>query len=176
MTNVGNLGVGRSLTASFDKNEAIYTEPAQKLHVIGNIISTGSITSFYSDERLKTFTSNINNSLDIINSLSGYHYFPNKLAIDNGFTMEDEIGLSAQEVKKVLPEIVKLAPFDTARQSDGNIISKTGENYLTICYERMAPVFVEAIKELSRENKILREENSNIKADIQKIKLALGLD
>lgn len=176
ITNVGNLGVGRSLTASFDKNEAIYTEPAQKLHVIGNIISTGSVTSFYSDERLKTFTSNINNSLDIINSLSGYHYFPNKLAIDNGFTMEDEIGLSAQEVKKVLPEIVKLAPFDTARQSDGNIISKTGENYLTICYERMAPVFVEAIKELSRENKILRDENSIIKADIQKIKLALGLD
>lgn len=176
ITNDGNMGVGRSLTASFDKNEADYIEPAEKLHVIGNIISTGSITSYYSDERLKTFTSNINNSLDIINSLSGYHYFPNKLAIDNGFTMEDEIGLSAQEVKKVLPEIVKLAPFDTAKQSNGNVISKTGENYLTICYERMAPVFVEAIKELSRENKVLRDENSNIKADIHKIKLALGID
>lgn len=173
ITNDGNMGIGRSLTVSFDKNEAIYTEPAEKLHVIGNIISTGSITSFYSDERLKTFTSNISNSLDIINSLSGYHYVPNKLAIDNGFAFEEEIGLSAQEVKKVLPEIVKLAPFDTAKNSDGNIISKSGENYLTICYERMAPVFVEAIKELSQENKQLREENKILRADIEKIKVSL---
>jgi chaperonin cofactor prefoldin len=169
------MGIGRNLTASFDKSEAIYQEPAQKLHVIGNIISTGTITSSYSDERLKTFTSNISNSLDIINNLSGYHYVPNKLAIDNGFTSEKEIGLNAQEVEKVLPEIVKLAPFDTVRDSEGNIISKSRENYLTICYERMAPVFVEAIKELARENKALREENSAIKEDLRKIKLALGL-
>jgi hypothetical protein len=175
INNVGNMGIGRSLTASFDKSEAIYQEPAQKLHVIGNIISTGTITSSYSDERLKTFTSNISNSLDIINNLSGYHYVPNKLAIDNGFTSEKEIGLNAQEVEKVLPEIVKLAPFDTVRDSEGNIISKSRENYLTICYERMAPVFVEAIKELARENKALREENSTIKEDLRKIKLALGL-
>jgi hypothetical protein len=39
----------------------------------------------------------------------------------------------------------------------------------------MAPVFVEAIKELARENKALREENSAIKEDLRKIKLALGL-
>lgn len=88
--------------------------------------------------------------------------------------MEEEIGLSAQEVKKVLPEIVKLAPFDTVKNSDGNIISKSGENYLTICYERMAQVFVEAIKELSHENKQLYEENNILRADIEKIKLALG--
>jgi hypothetical protein len=175
ITNVGNMGLGRSLTASFDKNEVIYREPAEKLHVIGNIISTGSVTSFYSDERLKTFTSNISNSLDIINNLSGYHYIPNKLAIDNGFILENEIGLSAQEVEKVLPEIVKLAPFDTVRGSNGNIMSKSGEKYLTICYERMAPVFVEAIKELSRENKVLREENKSICEELRKIKTVLGL-
>jgi hypothetical protein len=176
INNSGNMGIGRNLTASFDSSEAIYTEPAQKLHVIGNIISTGTLTTSYSDERLKTFTSNIGNSLDIINSLSGYHYIPNKLAENNGFTIEPDIGLSAQEVKKVLPQIVKLAPFDTVRDINGAIVSKSGENYLTICYERLGPVFVEAIKELSKENKILQEENRSIKEDMRKIKLALGIE
>jgi hypothetical protein len=177
----GNLGLGRNSTQSFD--ELIGNEPVEKLHVIGNILATGYIKSYYSDKRLKEFISNIENPLSIINKLNGYFYKANKLAIENGFTDERNIGLSAQDVQKVLPELVKLAPFDTVKNKNGESISKSGNNYLTVCYEKFAPVFVEAIKELNNqvrelksENELLKKENKNFKEDIIKIKAALSIN
>ena len=164
ITNNGNLGLGNfTLT-----NPKII--PLEKLHVIGNVIATGTVTCYYSDERLKNFTSNIYNSLDIINNLNGYYYLPNTQAINAGFENEKQIGLSAQEVQKVLPEIVKIAPFDMFKDENGNITSKSGESYLTICYERLAPVFVEAIKELTLQIKELKEENKFIKKQLHNSK------
>jgi len=165
VTNNGNMGVG-----IFNESSTPAILPLEKLHIMGNIIATGTITSCYSDKRLKTFTSNISNSLDIISNLNGYYYHPNEAALKAGFENEKQIGLSAQEVQSVLPEIVKIAPFDMARDDDGNITSKSGKSYLTICYERLGPVFVEAIKELTGQIKELKEENETIKKDIESIK------
>lgn len=165
VTNNGNMGVG-----VFNESSTPAILPLEKLHIMGNIIATGTITSCYSDKRLKTFTSNISNSLDIISNLNGYYYHPNEAALKAGFENEKQIGLSAQEVQSVLPEIVKIAPFDMARDDDGNITSKSGKSYLTICYERLGPVFVEAIKELTGQIKELKEENETIKKDIETIK------
>jgi len=58
-----------------------------------------------------------------------------------------EVGLIAQEVEAVLPEIIHNAPFD--RDEDDNSIS--GEDYKTLQYERVVPLLVEAIKELKEE-------------------------
>ena len=52
-----------------------------------------------------------------------------------------------------MPEIVKIAPFD----SDINHNSKSGDNYLTVSYERLVPVLIEAIKELKKEINLLKE-------------------
>ena len=155
----GNLGVGAF--------------PVERLHVIGNIVATGTITHSYSDERLKIFTSNIHNSLDIINNLNGYYYSPSEKAINAGFENEKQIGLSAQEVQKVLPEIVKIAPFDMSKDENGTISSASGENYLTICYERLGAVFVEAIKDLTSQIKELKEENILIKKELNSMKKIL---
>jgi hypothetical protein len=46
----------------------------------------------------------------------------------------------------VLPEAVKLAPFD----NDGNDNSISGENYLTVQYEKLVPLLLESIKELNK--------------------------
>ena len=162
LRNNGNLGVG-----------AFITPPVERLHVIGNIVATGTITHSYSDERLKIFTSNIHNSLDIINNLNGYYYSPSEKAINAGFENEKQIGLSAQEVQKVLPEIVKIAPFDMSKDVNGTISSASGENYLTICYERLGAVFVEAIKELTSQIKELKEENILIKKELNSMKKIL---
>jgi hypothetical protein len=142
--------------------------PATKFHVAGDILATGNITAYYSDERLKTKISNIKDPLEIINKLNGFYYTPNDLARKNGIKNTGiEIGLSAQEVQKVLPEIVKIAPFDSERNKDGVIVSKSGENYLTMSYERLVPVFVEAIKELERKNIELTREIDLIKEKIK---------
>ena len=144
-------------------------EPSQSLDIRGNIHASGYIRSSFSDNRLKTLTSNITDALDIIDSLQGFHYVPNEKAIQLGFDYDNEIGLCAQDVQKVIPEIVKLAPFDTYRK-DGNIASKSGEEYLTICYERLSAVFVEAIKELRMENTELKTEIKLLKKNIDDIK------
>jgi hypothetical protein len=134
------------------------------LNSTGDLNVTGNITAYYSDQRLKNITSNITNSLEIVNNLKGFYYTPNDIAHNCGIShTKQEIGISAQDVQKVLPELVTLAPFDIAKDNNDNIISKSGQNYLTIAYERLAPVFIEAIKELHHEIKLLKEENKLIK-------------
>lgn len=117
--------------------------------VTGEIRATSEITAYYSDERLKTKVGEIDNSLDIVRSLSGFKYINNDIAKSFGYTKDKvQVGLSAQNVQQVLPEIVSLAPFDTTVDSLGHEISKTGKNYLTVDYSRLVPVLIEAIKEL----------------------------
>jgi len=165
-TKTGNMLIGNNNTIDNDN-----IPPSQRLEVIGNIHASGYIRSYYSDDRLKTLTSNITGALNIIDSLNGFHYVPNEKALELGFTYDNEIGLSAQDVKKVVPEIVKIAPFDSIKDIEsGNIISKSGEDYLTICYERLGAVFVEAIKELRKENIELKNEIISMKKDIDNIK------
>ncbi len=160
LTATGNFGVGVS--------------PSVKLHVSGDIAATGNITAYYSDERLKTITSNIENPLELINKLKGFYYKPNELAHQNGIEHSNqEIGLSAQDVQKILPELVNIAPFDLDRDKNGNLISKSGENYLTISYERLAPVFVESIKELHSMTQKQNKEILDMKTQIKKMESLL---
>jgi len=136
----------------------------------GDINVVGNITAYYSDERLKTKTRNIEDSLKIINGLQGFYYTPNELAHSVGITnTREEIGLSAQEVQKILPELISLAPFDLENDKDGNKVSKSGDNYLTMSYERLIPVLVEAIKELNKEIILFKNENIELKDRYKKL-------
>lgn len=103
----------------------------------GEIRATNNITAYYSDDRLKTRLGRIENALDKVCSLEGFYYEANETAQALGYTVKREVGLSAQSTQAVLPEIVPPAPIDA--------------RYLTIQYERFAPLFVEAIKELRAE-------------------------
>lgn len=102
----------------------------------GEIRATNEITAYYSDERLKTFTGKITDALDKITALNGYYFFENDVAKQLGYANDArQVGVSAQEVQKVIPEIVVSAPIDDA--------------YLTVKYEKIIPVLIEAIKELN---------------------------
>ena len=144
------------------------TSNIDTLTVDGAIICSKGITTSFSDNRLKDYTSNIANPVDLINRLNGFHFVPNDLALNYGFTKTPDVGLSAQEVQSILPEIVRLAPFDMTRDTCNNIVSKSGDNFLTICYEKMAPLFVEAIKALKKELNELREEVAELRAASEK--------
>jgi hypothetical protein len=113
------------------------------------IYAQGDIVAYYSDERLKTKTGNIENALDKIKQLNGFYYTNNDLAKSFGYKEEKtQVGLSAQEVQSVLPEVVTLAPFDTEfDENNQSIGSKSGENYLTVNYDKLVPLLIEAIKE-----------------------------
>ena len=62
------------------------------------------------------------------------------------------MGVSAQEVEEVLPEAVKDAPVENDK------------GYKTVQYEKMVPLLIEAIKELTEQNKELRSEIEGLKS------------
>jgi len=115
--------------------------------VTGQIRATNSITAFYSDVRLKENIQEIENALDKIEQLRGVFYNQNVLAEKFGYNdYKRQVGVIAQDVQKILPEAVTGAPFDIDK--DGNSIS--GENYLTVYYEKIIPLLIQCIKELKQ--------------------------
>lgn len=111
--------------------------------VAGEVRATGNVIAYYSDDNLKTRLGNIEDALDKIDELTGFYYEANQTAQDLGYRVKREVGLSAQDTKRVMPEIVGPAPID--------------DKYLTIDYERFAPLLVEGIKELRREIKSIQK-------------------
>lgn len=114
---------------------------------VGEIRATNAITSYYSDERLKTRLGVIENALDKVDQLTGFYYEANDVAQVLGYTRQREVGVSAQATQAVLPEIVRAAPIS--------------DEYLTVQYERFAPLLIEAIKELRQEVNALKRQLGN---------------
>ena len=116
----------------------------------GEIRATNQITSYYSDERLKEDIVEIQDALEKVMALRGVTYKPNCIAESLGYKKQNEVGVIAQDVEKVLPEAVKPAPFDIML-FENTEISKSGQNYKTVQYEKLVPLLIEAIKELNKE-------------------------
>lgn len=91
---------------------------------------------WFSDDSVKNRESNINNALELIHQLNGFFYTGNKKASDYGLKMDRDVGVSAQEVEKVLPEALG------ANIAFGQI--------KTVRYERLVPLLIEAVKALDQ--------------------------
>ena len=116
----------------------------------GDIRASGSITASYSDSRLKTDIEPLSGALQSLLSISGIRYRPNDIAAGYGFdTTTTTLGVLAQDVARVAPEVVVPAPFDISVDSDGKEYSKSGQDYKTVQYERLVPLIIEAIRELN---------------------------
>jgi hypothetical protein len=113
----------------------------------GEIRATNNITAFFSDDRLKTRLGNVEEAVNKINTLDAFFYVPNQTAMDLGYKEERHVGLSAQQVQEILPEVVVPAPID--------------DQYLTIHYDKLVPLLVAAIKELDSKVKALTQELQN---------------
>ena len=152
ITTTGTITLGGSITSvntsgNFQMNSLGVGTAASG--TTGEIRATNNVTAFYSDKRLKEIAGPINNALNKISKISGVYYTQNKLAESYGYNnYEQQVGVIAQEIKEVLPEAVKFAPFDR-EVKDGKEVSKSGEEYLTVQYEKLVPLLIEAIKELS---------------------------
>ena len=104
---------------------------------LGTIVATNDITSYYSsDKNLKENVETIGNALQIINSMSGVKFDWNETARKMyPERIHRDIGVIAQEIENVLPEIV------TTRDN----------GYKAVKYEKIVPVLIQAIKELKAE-------------------------
>ncbi len=133
-------------TEFYNANSTTTTQTTLIIYPSGNASLTGTLTQSASDIRLKTNITKIENALEKINSLEGFTFNWNNISplYDENVTIK-EVGISAQAVVEVLPEVVSLAPFDIS-STDGKS-SKSGQNYLTVKYEKLVPLLIEGIKE-----------------------------
>ena len=111
----------------------------------GEIFATNDITAFYSsDERLKENINPIPNALEKVLQISG-----NTFDWKSGFNeihshSGTDVGVIAQEVEKVLPQVV------TTREN----------GYKAVQYEKIIALLIEAIKELKEEVNELKRINN----------------
>jgi hypothetical protein len=103
----------------------------------GNAHFNGDVVAYSSsDERLKDNKKNINNALEKVESLNGVEFdWNDKQDVYEGH----DIGVIAQEVEKIAPELV----------------STRDNGYKAVKYEKLVPLLIEAIKELSDKVKAL---------------------
>jgi hypothetical protein len=105
--------------------------PVYMLHIEGKVYAADTITA-YSDIRMKKNVENISNALEKVGKLRGVTY-------DRIDTNERQLGVIAQEVQAVLPEVVS-----------------ESYNGLSVAYGNMVGLLIEAVKELTAEVKVLR--------------------
>jgi trimeric autotransporter adhesin len=123
------------------------------MRVNGNICYTGTIAAC-SDMRYKTNFSSLQNALQKIGQLHAIYYdwkrneFPQM-----GFTSERQLGLSAQEVEKLFPEIVQT----------------NAAGYKAVDYSRLTPVLIEGMKEQQQQIEQLQKENNDLKNRLQRL-------
>ena len=107
---------------------------------------SGNVVAYYSDARLKKDIEPIADALFKLAAIRGVTFKNNALAAAFGYTdKKQQVGVIAQEVQKVQPEVVVPAPFDVDHYGE----SLSGENFMTVQYDRLVPLLIEAVKELS---------------------------
>lgn len=125
----------------------------------GNFYTTGNVTAYWSDKRLKKNIVKISDWKEIINGIGGYRYEWND--IGKKLTEEDgiQVGLIAQEVKQALPQAaaVQMLQYTDKGVPRKDIDHDPKDPYLTVREEKLIPVLVEAIKGLMEEIEYLKK-------------------
>lgn len=118
------------------------TVSSTKLSFVPNSgIVTATDFSATSDERLKNVVQEVENAVKLVESLRGVEYKWNDMAKNIGVSDDErvQVGLIAQDAEKLYESLV-------VKGEDG---------YLRLSYDRLVPILVEAIKELSERVKRL---------------------
>jgi len=105
---------------------------------VGNFYASGNLignTVLPSDERLKNNIKNLENGLDVIEQLRPVSY-----TWKEGMKIGDDFGLIAQEVEKILPELV---------HETNLIFEDNKDTYKTLSYQKLIPFLIKSIQELN---------------------------
>lgn len=103
----------------------------------GDMVAGGNISA-YSDPDLKDDVSRIADAIDIIRQLDGVRFTWNRKTKLIGRPGQRDVGVLADQVQAVLPELVSLSVPD-----DDN----DGKQWRTVAYDKLVPVLIEGIKE-----------------------------
>lgn len=118
----------------------------------GAFYCAGDVYSSYSDLRLKTVLGKIERAVDKVQAIETFYYEANETALELGASKGRKIGVSAQSVKEVVPEVVNTSPLS--------------EEYMTVQYERLVPLLIEATKEQQTMIELLQKELAELKSKL----------
>ena len=157
LTVVGNINTGQGATEVYLMNQNLQTGDSVQFNglgvgtapsgVAGAILATNDVVAFASsDERLKENLEPIGSATEKVGQLTGYTFdwIPMEgIHVHNGH----DIGVIAQEVEKVLPEIVE----------------DRGNGYKAVKYEKLTALLIQAVNEQQKQIKDLTAELNWVK-------------
>ena len=122
-----------------------------------------------SDRRLKQQIRKLDYGLEAVLQLSPVQYKYHTDHQEEG----DRLGLIAQEVLDIIPEVV--ATHDVDPDSTGQLV-RTKNEYLGINYVSLVPVLIQSIQEQQTEIEALRAEKAELEERLARIEEHLGLE
>ena len=145
LTIVGNINTGQGATEVYLMNQNLQTGNSVQFNglgvgtapsgVAGAILATNDVVAFASsDERLKENLEPIGSATEKVGQLTGYTFdwIPMEgIHVHNGH----DVGVIAQEVEKVLPEIVE----------------DRGNGYKAVKYEKLTALLIQAVNEQQKQ-------------------------
>ena len=151
----GNVLINSTQTATSPSTGALVVNGGVGIN--GNVYVTGStFSNTPSDRRLKENITTIENPLELISKITGTRfdwidsYIESLGGEDGNFVKKQDMGVIAQDVEQVLPEIV-------GTKQDG---------FKTVKYEKLIPLLIESIKALSVEVTDLKEQLARLQKHI----------
>jgi hypothetical protein len=134
----GNVGIGT-------------INPQCKLDVAGSVCSYGN--QLNSDARWKENIEPIDNALNLVTQLRGVSYE----WIDASRGEGRQLGVIAQEVEQVFPEVVHT----------------NSQGYKSVEYSKLVAPIIESVKILKAENESLKAANESLKAALEEVYVRL---
>jgi hypothetical protein len=175
--NYALVGLSTSATSSSGSNYGIYATASNGTtnyagYFDGDVTVTGTFTN-PSDLTLKSDVNELSGALTILNKLHPVSYFYNRK--DNSYIRLPEnlqYGFIAQELEKVLPELVKVQnhPVKTLDFSNLNSNLPDKVTYKGINYIGMIPLLTKGIQEQQQEINSLKQEIEKLRTEIEKLK------
>src|SRR6266542_2549003 len=150
----------------------------------GKVYSGGGYTT--SDQKLKQNIRDFTSAMDIINKLKPKQF---EFRQDGNYKLMNlpqgsHFGLIAQDVEKVLPDLVNDTKFETAMaqpQATETALPQTQESAKTetqseiiefkaLNYTELIPVLIKGMQELDQKNTKLEQDNIRLKSELEELK------
>jgi hypothetical protein len=149
----GQVTIGTGTVASSSATLSVYGM-LYTTGTLGEIRASSEITAYFSsDRRLKENIKLIEDPITMIDQISGVYFdwtdehIARRGGEDGYFVRKHDIGVIAQEIEAVMPEVV-------AQRADG---------FLAVKYEKIVPLLIEAIKAQQVDINLLKSEIQELK-------------